>query len=82
MYSSKRPYHFNAGGSGTDLLRMKIFAERFGFSIDYESRRCPYLPLDADACPGRISGCSFIHSHADCLASGGTVFTLHFPQAG
>ncbi|MBU1344589.1 MAG: GAF domain-containing protein, partial [Proteobacteria bacterium] len=28
-YSSKRPFDFNAGGKGADLLRMKIFSERF-----------------------------------------------------
>ena len=32
-YSSKRPFDFNAGGKGADLLRMKIFAERYGFRI-------------------------------------------------
>ena len=79
MYASKRPYQFNAGGTGTDLLRMKIFAQRFGFSIGYESNRCPHLPLDADTCPGKISRCSFIGAAEDCLASGGTVFTLRFP---
>ena len=26
-YSSGRPYGFNAGGSGSDLLRMKVFSE-------------------------------------------------------
>ncbi len=81
-YSSKRPYQFNAGGTGTDLLRMKIFAQRFGFSIDCESSRCAHLPLDADTCPGKISACSPVHAIEDCLASGGTVFTLRFPKAG
>jgi signal transduction histidine kinase len=81
MYSSKRPYQFNAGGTGTDLLRMKIFAQRFGFSIDYESNRCPYLPLDSDTCPGKVSACRAIDGAEDCLASGGTVFTLQFPRA-
>ena len=79
MYSSKRPYQFNAGGTGTDLLRMKIFARRFGFSIDCESTRCTHLPLELDTCPGKISECSPIHSIEDCLNAGGTVFTLKFP---
>jgi len=78
MYSSKRPYQFNAGGTGTDLLRMKIFARRFGFTIDYDSNRCPHLPLDTDTCPGRISACGSVNATEDCLASGGTVFTLRF----
>jgi hypothetical protein len=25
LYSSKRPYEFNAGGSGSDLLRTRVF---------------------------------------------------------
>ena len=79
MYSSKRPYQFNAGGTGTDLLRMKIYAQRFGFSIDCVSNRCPYLPLDTDACTGKISECSSIQSHQECLSTGGTVFILRFP---
>ena len=79
MYSSKRPYQFNAGGTGTDLLRMKIFARRFGFSIDCESNRCTYLSHDDDSCPGKISDCSPINVPEGCLASGGTVFTLRFP---
>ncbi|MBE9592542.1 MAG: HAMP domain-containing histidine kinase, partial [Proteobacteria bacterium] len=33
VYSSKRPYDFNAGGKGADLLRMKIFSERYNFKI-------------------------------------------------
>ena len=80
MYSSKRPYQFNAGGSGTDLLRMKVFSQRFGFSIDCESNRCLHLPRDTDTCPGKISACSLIDGIQDCLASGGTVFTLRFPR--
>ena len=79
MYSSKKPYQFNAGGTGTDLLRMKIFARRFGFSIDCESSRCANLPHEADTCPGKISDCSTISVPDDCQASGGTVFTLRFP---
>ncbi len=33
VYSSKKPFDFNAGGRGADLLRMKIFSERYRFSI-------------------------------------------------
>jgi signal transduction histidine kinase len=77
-YSTKAPYDFNAGGSGADLLRVKVFSERYGFSIDFESTRCKYLPEDTDQCPGRISLCKFIVDKSDCLASG-TVFTLKIP---
>ena len=54
-YSSKRPFDFNAGGKGADLLRMKIFSERYNFKMDMVSARCRFLAKDTDVCPGRIS---------------------------
>ena len=33
QYSSKKPYDFNAGGKGFDLIRMQIFAERYDFKL-------------------------------------------------
>ncbi len=56
-YSSKRPYDFGAGGKGADLLRMKIFSERYHFKIKMTSKRCRHLPADADTCPGNIEKC-------------------------
>ena len=53
-YSSKRPYDFMAGGKGADLLRMKIFSERYHFQIHVSSTRCRFLPRENDVCPGRI----------------------------
>jgi len=78
-YSSKRPFDFNAGGKGADLLRMKIFSERHNFKIDMVTSRCRYIPKESDACPGRISECSFCTKKEDCHLSGGTVFRLQFP---
>jgi len=80
FYSSKRPYEFNAGGSGSDLLRAKSLSEQYGFTIDFESRRCPFIPDDRDRCPGRISSCSFIADKSQCLSSGGSTFSLIFPE--
>ncbi|EFK10459.1 PAS domain S-box protein, partial [delta proteobacterium NaphS2] len=77
-YSSKRAFDFNAGGKGADLLRMKIFAERYGFKIRMTSDRCPVIPQETDMCPGIISECSHCKRPEDCFASGGTTFTLHF----
>ena len=79
-YSSKRPYQFNAGGAGSDLLRTKVFAERFGFSVGFDSTRCRFIPDDADQCPGKISKCRFIKTRADCFSSGGTTFSVRFPS--
>ena len=45
-YSSKRPFDFNAGGKGADLLRMKIFSERYNFKIDMTSSRCKFINAD------------------------------------
>ncbi len=80
-YSSKRPFDFNAGGKGADLLRMKIFSERYHFQIDMASVRCKHLLKDTDVCPGRISRCSFCSGTESCHQTGGTVFSLYFPPA-
>ena len=80
-YSSKRPFDFNAGGKGADLLRMKIFSERYHFQIDMASVRCKHLPKDTDVCPGRISQCPFCSKTENCHESAGTLFSLYFPPA-
>ncbi|MBW1702709.1 MAG: PAS domain S-box protein [Deltaproteobacteria bacterium] len=80
-YSSKRPFDFNAGGRGADLLRTKIFSERYNFKIDMQSSRCQYIPKSSDTCPGRINECSFFTDKRDCYRSGGTIFYVHFPPA-
>ncbi len=82
LYSSKRPYQFNAGGAGADLLRIKVFSERLGFSVRFVSRRCPHLPTDHDLCPGRISNCRFIDDREGCLKTGGSTFFVLFPKSG
>jgi signal transduction histidine kinase len=78
-YSSKRPFDFNAGGKGADLLRMKIFSERHHFQIDMASTRCRHLPTEVEVCPGRISACTLCSTVEDCHQSGGTIFSLYFP---
>ena len=80
LYSTKRPYEFNAGGAGVDLLRAKVFSERYGFYIKLESTRCRFMPTDKDACTGQIATCPFITDERDCLSSGGTTVSLHFPK--
>ena len=79
FYSSKRPYDFNAGGSGSDLLRTKVFSERYGFTVDFDSKRCEFIPGDKDICPGTISACPFIKEKSECFSSGGSLFTIKFP---
>ncbi|MDI7261898.1 MAG: histidine kinase, partial [Thermodesulfobacteriota bacterium] len=82
LYSSKRPYDFNAGGKGLDLLRIKVYGKRFGFDLSVGSRRCLYLPTDRDLCPGTISACPHCRGVEDCSASGGSTFCVSFPLSG
>ena len=80
LYSTKNPYAFNAGGKGADLLRMKIFSERFGFNISLDSKRCQFLSENKDySCPGNIEKCSFCKSKKECEQAGYTVFSVLFP---
>jgi signal transduction histidine kinase len=79
QYSTKKPYEFGAGGRGADLLRMKVFSQRYRFSIGFESKRCRFMPEDSDRCPGRISNCGFVGSALDCLSSGGSRFWIVIP---
>ena len=78
-YSSKNPFDFNAGGKGADLLRIKIFSERYGFKIALNSLRCPLIPHDGDTCPGKISQCPRCQTDAGCHQAVATTFTLAFP---
>ncbi|CCK78858.1 sensor histidine kinase [Desulfobacula toluolica] len=80
LYSTKTPFAFNAGGKGADLLRMKIFSDRLGFTLKMESKRCRFLLENNDAtCPGDIKACRFCQTRTDCLNSGYSIFKLFFP---
>ena len=81
LYTSKKPYDFGAGGKGLDLLRMKVYGQRFGFDISAGSQRCVYLPTDRDLCPGRISACPHCQKPENCLSSGGSTFSVSFAVA-
>ena len=82
LYTSRKPYDFNAGGKGLDLLKMKAYGQSFGFDLSVESTRCRYLPTDRDICPGRISACPHCEKRDDCLTSGETTFCVSFPAGG
>jgi sensor histidine kinase regulating citrate/malate metabolism len=81
-YSSKRPFDFNAGGKGADLLRMKVFSERYGFQLSMTSNRCRFLEQEGAACPGSIDRCGPCRKEADCLHSGGSTFRALFRAGG
>jgi PAS domain S-box-containing protein len=80
-YSSRHPFDFDAGGKGADLLRMKVFSERYGFDLNMESTRCRFIPQKDQACPGNINDCKPCHDESECYGSGGTTFMVFFPSA-
>jgi PAS domain S-box-containing protein len=79
LYASRQPYDFGAGGKGLELLLVKAYAQRFGFEVTFETRRCTHVSSDRDPCPSAISECSHCTDSEDCLRSGGTTFTAAFP---
>ncbi|MFZ0134245.1 MAG: PAS domain S-box protein [Desulfobacterales bacterium] len=81
QYSTRQPYDFDAGGRGFDLLRMKIFSERYHFKLTMLSERCRHLADGSHRCPGSAEGCGFCRSAADCRESGGTTVRVVFPPA-
>ncbi|MDY0094063.1 MAG: GAF domain-containing protein [Candidatus Vecturithrix sp.] len=77
-YSSRNPFDFNAGGKGFDLLRLKIFSERYHFKLQMQSQRCKFLLHPDTICPGKVEQCAFCHSPEDCMRSGGTTMIVQF----
>jgi PAS domain S-box-containing protein len=78
QYSSRQPYDFGAGGKGFDLLRMRIFSERYHFQMKLGSRRCSFLPQSSDICSGKSEDCAHNRQPQDCRESGGTTVTVEF----
>jgi hypothetical protein len=81
QYSSRKPYDFGAGGKGFDLLRMRIFSERYHFKLNMKSNRCRLISEEANTCPGNVEECARTRHSADCLDSGGTTVTVQFYPA-
>jgi len=81
QYSTRSPYDFKAGGKGFDLLRMQMFAERYGFKIVMNSTRCRFIPSDTDECPGDAGDCTHLQRPEECRATGGTAVTVMFQPA-
>jgi K+-sensing histidine kinase KdpD len=79
LYSSGRRYDFNAGGTGMDLLKFKVFSARFGFKLRFKSERCSWIPTTKEICPGDIRKCRYCLNVEDCFQNGGTTFFIEFP---
>jgi hypothetical protein len=81
QYATRNPFDFDAGGRGFDLLRMRIFSERYHFKIRLRSNRCRHVPQAADVCPGDVENCAHCSVKQNCLDSGGTSVTVQFLPA-
>jgi signal transduction histidine kinase len=81
QYSTRQPYDFKAGGKGFDLLRMKIFSERYNFKIKITSRPCNLIDAEGHECPGNVADCVADTDAKDCLNTGGTTVTVQFYPA-
>ena len=75
-YSTRKPFDFNAGGKGADLLRMKIFSETYGFSLSMSSTPCVHCYGANPPCPGDTGRCPAVQGGLSCDGSGGTEFVL------
>jgi len=78
QYSTRQPYDFKAGGKGFDLLRMKIFSERYNFKIKMTSQPCRFIDKEGHECPGNVADCTPPDNAKDCQNAGGTKVTVQF----
>ncbi len=78
QYSTRQPYDFKAGGKGFDLLRMKIFSERYNFKIKMTSQSCELVDAKGHECPGNVVDCTPHNDDKACHNSGGTTVTVQF----
>jgi hypothetical protein len=81
QYASKKPYYFNAGGKGFDLIRIKIFSERYHFKLKMASKRCTYLERPQASCPGNVEACRHCNTEEGCVDTSGTTMTVLFLPA-
>jgi len=81
QYASRKPYDFKAGGKGFDLIRLKIFSERFHFKLDMTSVRCKYLDESDRKGTDSLETCSHCNNMEDCPLNGGTIMTVRFTPA-
>ena len=81
QYSTRQPYDFKAGGKGFDLLRMKIFSERYNFKMKMASKPCNLIDREGYACPGNVADCTPQPGIEGCQNTGGTTVTVQFYPA-
>lgn len=81
QYSTRQPYEFKAGGKGFDLLRMKIFSERYNFKIKMTSQQCELVDDNGQECPGNVADCIPDSDATGCHNRGGTTVKVQFYPA-
>jgi hypothetical protein len=81
QYSTRKPYDFDAGGKGFDLLRMKFFSEKYNFNLRMFSEPCQLIEQNSGTCPGSINDCEPARISKNCELSGGTTMTVQFYPA-
>jgi PAS domain S-box-containing protein len=77
-YSTKKPFDFNAGGKGLELMQLKMLADEGWIDIKFETVRCVYLPTHREHCPGAICMCEHVSDERGCRQSGGSTFSVLF----
>lgn len=77
-YCSRRPYSFNAGGKGIDLLRIRMFSELYGFKLSFKTTRCPLLSAAESRPGGDADICETCTPPKKCLTDGGSEFVVDF----
>ncbi len=75
-YSTKKPFDFNAGGKGLELLRLKAWSEAGLLDISFDTERCRQVPNSQDHCPGGVENCPHVADEQGCRESGGTTFSV------
>jgi hypothetical protein len=81
QYASRKPFDFKAGGKGFDLIRLKIFSERFHFKLDMASVRCKYLAETDRTGTDCLETCTNCKHMGECPLNGGTTMTVRFKPA-
>ncbi len=77
-YATRKPFDFNAGGKGLELMYLKILSEGGAFDISFKSHRCYFLNTQLDQCRGNLSSCPYESELEGCKKSGGTIFSVLF----
>ncbi len=78
QYSTMKPFDFNAGGKGLELMQLKMLADEGYIDIRFQTNRCRYLPTHRERCPGSTSTCEHVEDERECRESGGSTFSVLF----